>query len=306
MKQALCMGINDYPGTDCDLAQCLNDMHNMVHRLQRVGFNVVELSNEFVTAKNFVSYASNMIRLLSAGDEFVITYSGHGSYQLDLSGDEADGYDEVICLWDRDFTDDEFRQLLDTVPSGVKTTIILDSCFSGTATRAYLSGKVRKVRFRPPKAPLVPFFTCKKKFLKSSTMDEEQSMNHVLLSGCSDNQYSYETEGQGGAFTSALCTILDKAPQWGLTFEQFQVQMTRYLPSRSFPQNPQVEGSVENKCRLMPFFKETQQGGEEPDDGGPAEEEPTEDEEGNNSGGCSTAIAGFVGVVALILYILLR
>ena len=55
-------------------------------------------------------------RKLYEGPTLIIWYSGHGSYTYDLNGDEADGYDEVICCYNRNVTDDEIGAILQKIP----------------------------------------------------------------------------------------------------------------------------------------------------------------------------------------------
>jgi len=255
-KYAICMGINDYPGVQNDLSQCVNDMNKIATRLELVGFDASRLKDSDAVTSVLIAKVRSIAAKAKVGDEVVISYSGHGSYRRDLDGDELDigiKYDEVICLYDRDFSDDEFRNLLNEFKPGVKITVILDSCFSGTATRAMLYGKVRKVRFRPPKEPLIPFVGHKKPYLKA--LDEE-SMNHILLSGCSDSEYSYEDEN-GGVFTSLLCEIIDYYKQSAdpINFLEFAKDIASKLPSNEFPQSPQVEGPEKLKQNIMPFFQ---------------------------------------------------
>ena len=76
------------------------------------------------------------------GDRLVFHFSGHGSYTADVDGDENDGADELICLYDMDWDkpdsyllDDELRAWTAEVPEGVHLSVILDSCHSGTGTR---------------------------------------------------------------------------------------------------------------------------------------------------------------------------
>jgi hypothetical protein len=46
----------------------------------------------------------------------LIWYSGHGSYTYDVNGDEGDGQDEVICLYDGNLLDDEINVILQKIP----------------------------------------------------------------------------------------------------------------------------------------------------------------------------------------------
>ena len=50
-KRALCIGINDYPGTDSDLAGCLNDACDWTAILEQRGFSVQKLLDQQATAK---------------------------------------------------------------------------------------------------------------------------------------------------------------------------------------------------------------------------------------------------------------
>jgi len=84
-------------------------------------------------AREFSSMASRC----KAGDFFVFTFSGHGTQGEDSDGDEEDGMDEEICLFEQDGTynpmkDDEIAELLAEFSDGVKILVISDCCHSGT------------------------------------------------------------------------------------------------------------------------------------------------------------------------------
>lgn len=71
------------------------------------------------------------------GDYFVFFYAGHGNQSEDSDGDEADGWDEELCLALPDgtyvgFKDDRIAELLALIPDGVKIIVISDCCHSGT------------------------------------------------------------------------------------------------------------------------------------------------------------------------------
>jgi hypothetical protein len=171
----------------------------------------------------------------------VFFYSGHGSYALDLDGDETDGWDEVICLYDEDFLDDDFRKILNKIPTGVSMTIILDCCFGGTGTRFVSTDKFKK-KFRPPKGDIPKTAKRRKSFLA------DESMPEILLSACSDNEYSYEDEN-GGVFTRIAINILNSS--YPMTYVKFKEVIDKRLPTRDYPQTPQLEGSVANKGKTM-------------------------------------------------------
>src|SRR5262249_16457335 len=75
-------------------------------------------------------------------DRVLLHFSGHGSFTTDLDGDEDDGADELICLYDMDFDDpdtyfldDELRAWTEKLPARVQLVVVLDNCNSGTGTR---------------------------------------------------------------------------------------------------------------------------------------------------------------------------
>lgn len=94
--------------------------------------------NSGATAADFMADEKTW-PVLPGGSTLFWQYSGHGSYVRDLSGDEADGYDETIVPIDFQdkkvgmITDDELRVgLVSRVPSSCTLTALIDSCHSGT------------------------------------------------------------------------------------------------------------------------------------------------------------------------------
>ncbi|MGB1256529.1 MAG: hypothetical protein ACPG51_11745, partial [Thiolinea sp.] len=51
---------------------------------------------------------------------FLMTYSGHGGQIWDQSGDDPDGKDETLCLFDRQYRDDELNRQLARFTADVK------------------------------------------------------------------------------------------------------------------------------------------------------------------------------------------
>lgn len=138
-KFALCIGINDYPGTGSDLAGCVNDVRDWSALLQKKGFAVLQIIDKQATGKNIRSAIESPIGGAKSGDTVIIQYSGHGSYVPDENGDEPDGTDECICPYDINskgpITDDELFELYSSKKTGVKLLVISDSCHSGTVAK---------------------------------------------------------------------------------------------------------------------------------------------------------------------------
>jgi hypothetical protein len=169
-KYALCIGINNYPGTQNDLAGCVNDADDWNAELARRGFSVQRLIDRQATGKAMRAGIRNVLAGAQAGDLVVVQYSGHGSFVPDENGDEPDGADECLCPYDvrsrGPITDDELFDLYSARPEGVKLLMISDSCNSGTVSkfapitmppspRGSPDPRAR-VRFRPPRSTLNP------------------------------------------------------------------------------------------------------------------------------------------------------
>ena len=138
-KTALCIGINDYPGTQNDLRGCVNDANDWATALAGRGFTVSKLLDSQATKAAMVAAFQQLIGNAKSGDTVAITFSGHGTLAPDTSGDEIDGYDEALCPYDIQqgnvLLDDEIHQLFGKRPEGVRLILLSDSCHSGTVTR---------------------------------------------------------------------------------------------------------------------------------------------------------------------------
>jgi len=228
-KVALLFGINDYSGGDNDLNGCLNDLELAQSRLD--GFQIRKFKDSEVTKKRFKNELQYALDNAETGDIIYVHYSGHGTYVPDKNGDEIDGYDEALYLYDGELIDDETGEILQTVKDGVSVVLLLDSCFSGTATR--IKGKVR---FMPPSEPKEAHKRIKRIF--------HEDMKWIVISGCGENQTSADAYINGkyqGAFTYfAMSTLLTS-----YTYRQWHSKIREFLPSRTFEQAPTLEGPDE-------------------------------------------------------------
>jgi len=55
------------------------------------------------------------LREVFNGPTLVVWYSGHGSYVRDVHGDEEDGVDETLYLYDGNLVDDDINSILQTI-----------------------------------------------------------------------------------------------------------------------------------------------------------------------------------------------
>ena len=220
-------------------------------------------------------------------DQLVIQMSTHGSQILDREGDEVDDQkDEVICphdypsLWDSpncedaracqvllgqepkpQICDDDIAVFLRKIPKGVYTLVIVDACHSGSMNRSIMESKVKAKMIRPPVD------------LQSRWMDRDDvktrpfghkpgieirprdhanvhfiEQNHILLSGCRDDQTSADAmidSSYQGAMTWSLLDSLKKtgfmdggAPTW----LEVHDEMVSTLHDQGYSQVPQLTG----------------------------------------------------------------
>jgi hypothetical protein len=251
-KKALCIGINDYPGSGSDLSGCVNDANDWAAELSNRGFAVTTLLDGQAIMAAMTQAISGMIAAAQRGDTLVITYSGHGTWVPDSSGDEPDGRDEGLCPHDigrvGPLLDDEIRAMFAQRADGVRIILISDSCHSGSVSKgddSDLDAGAARARFLPLEAWMpaaeLPLARARPATVVSGL---RRTGGDLLLAGCLDTEYSWDTSFRGrpnGAFTYyALKTLRDKKPA---TYTAWYTMIRGYLPSNRLPQTPQILGS---------------------------------------------------------------
>jgi hypothetical protein len=265
-RKALCIGINDYPGTQLDLSGCVNDAKDWASALQSRGFTVQSQLDSQATKANMVSAISALVGGAQTGDSLVITYSGHGTYAPDTSGDEPDNLDEALCPYDikqgNALVDDEIHKLFAARKAGVTIVLISDSCHSGTVIRQAPrdpDAEGALPRFMPmgawlPEGQLPRGVTGRPLTMApiSNTLSPwagalSRAGNDLLLAGCQEgpNNFSYDASFAGrpnGAFTYYALKTLKRLPA-NATYADWHGAIRGYLPSANYPQTPQMMGS---------------------------------------------------------------
>lgn len=265
-KTALCIGINDYPGTGSDLRGCVNDANDWAHTLATRGFTVSKLLDSQATKAALVAGFEKLIVSAKAGDTVAITFSGHGTLAPDTSGDEIDGYDEALCPYDihqgKVLLDDEIHQLFGKRPAGVRLILISDSCHSGTVTRNAPTdpdaAEAPRIRYLPlanwmPEDQLPkgaggrPLTTLPVSQVFSPWSGVVSSAGDLLMAGCEEgpDHYSYDANFNNrpnGAFTYYALRALKTLPATA-TYRDWHAAIRRSLPSTNYPQKPQLVGT---------------------------------------------------------------
>jgi hypothetical protein len=136
------IGIN-YVGQQGQLSGCHNDVGNIKkYLIKEHGFNENEMlilmddgKHHPPTKRNIEDAFSRMTQYSKAGDVVFVHYSGHGGKVRDVSGDEADGFDETLIPVDfktagQIIDDDVLEILVKPMRAGVHCTVLMDCCHS--------------------------------------------------------------------------------------------------------------------------------------------------------------------------------
>lgn len=236
-KLGLCIGINNYPGTSNDLAGCVNDANDWSAELRKRGFAVDTLLDKQATKTNITNGMMGLLEKAKGDDVVVITYSGHGTWQADDDDDEPDGRDEALCPYDVSggpLLDDELYDIFSTRARGTRLVFLSDSCHSGSVAKLYPEPNIeRKIRFMSP----VYYQPSAEKLARLRAVEKTASRGRsrssaLLISGCADVEYSYDTSFGGrpnGAFTRVALDVLDATNP--ATYRDWFSAIKKRLPS---------------------------------------------------------------------------
>ncbi|MEV6491533.1 caspase family protein [Actinoplanes sp. NPDC051633] len=250
MKYALCIGINDYPGTGSDLSGCVNDANDWAEELTKRGFEIEMMLDAQATGAAMRDGMRRVLQRAGSGDTVVITYSGHGTWVRDDNGDEPDGRDEALVPYDiaanGPLLDDELYDILCDRARGVRPIMISDSCHSGTVAKFAPSTRTDadRVRFLPPGVFLSQEEAARAARMPRVTAGRPRHAA-LLMSGCTDVEFSYDAHFDGranGAFTYFALKALRELPD-GATYRDWGRAIAQSLPSQDYPQRPGVDGS---------------------------------------------------------------
>lgn len=258
-KKALCIGINDYPfGVDNDLKGCINDANDWAALLKNhFDFTDVKvMTDSQATKSEMIAGLKELLKGAKSGDVLVFTNASHGTYRADQTGDEP-LYDEALCPHDADSNlvlDDDLRGLFTDLKRGVRLTVILDSCHSGSGTRVKLD-EYRRRRFLSPEIRGGVALSSDElsRARRNREKYPESSMKEILLSGCKSNQTSADAfiagDYHGAMSYHAIKAIRDA--NYKVTYAELHRQLVGTLEEHNFDQTPQLEGKDANKRRQL-------------------------------------------------------
>lgn len=223
---AVVVGIDAYRSLP-KLTGAANDARDIAGALERLGAEVELLLDEEATRRTVTEAFRRQSGRAGPGDLFVFTYAGHGLQEDEaIPGDETDGKDETLVFAGFDWTgdaaaerlrDNEIGALLAEINPQSRALIVVDSCHSGTMTRAVdVRGASLTTRFggigRISKDPLSkPAAATKGKDLMSAP-------NVVFVAAARDDEQIPEVEIDGqmrGAVSWTVARALDGGKDFG-------------------------------------------------------------------------------------------
>jgi hypothetical protein len=244
-----------YNNWDGQLSGCINDAKAMQSIADSIGYSSSMLTDDQATSAAVLEAIGKAAQQLESGDILLLTYSGHGGQVPDVNGDEDDGQDETLVLYDRMLVDDELYQMWKQFKEGVRIFMLSDSCHSGTVAKVAQytqltahptlskdykpNGKVPKFRVIPADVARAAYTQHKDVYdsvqwaagKKRGVDDVSASL--ILISGCLDNQLSSDGDGNG-LFTANLLAVWNDGSFTG-NYSAFWQQILARMPGTQSP-----------------------------------------------------------------------
>jgi hypothetical protein len=217
------------------------------------GFECVKLFLTCQATLDTVTAAvESAAKALVPEDILLLTFACHGAFVRDTNGDETDGRDETLCLYDWELVDDQLYGLLSRFKPGVRVLVVSDSCHSGTVAQ-FIKHREQMRRFKSLSTdatenapPSVRALSAEEAWgVYQAHRDVYDSIQNaypqgrridigahvLLLSACQDWELAYEGKYQGkehGDFTAALLEVWNDGAFDG-NYLQFHEEIHRRL-----------------------------------------------------------------------------
>lgn len=206
---AVCAGLTRldpaaYDGWDGECPGCDIDARGLGKLCEKTCSHLTLLLNEQATKAGFEQAILAEAKDLVRGDLLIVTLSGHGGQVADTNGDEADGLDETVCLWDGQMVDDHVLEIITKLPPGLRVLLVTDTCHSEGNFRAFVRYAKKIVTLgalgqKPRTRPLV------RKIARG--WDGQL----IQLAACREAGVSHGDSTLGGTWTSALTAAFPTA-----------------------------------------------------------------------------------------------
>lgn len=256
-----------YGGWSGPLKACEADANDMQKIAQSQGYTkITKLLTAQGTRAAVINTLNSYATKLVKGDILFISYSGHGGQVPDYSGEEADNKDETWCLYDGQMTDDELKIQWNKFAKGVRIFVLSDSCHSGTVTRDAMMATAQNSPYGTPRAmptevALKTYRDNKVKYDAIQAAVQASGIQYLLasdvnpnvrlISGCQDNQLSYDGTFNG-LFTGNLLKAWNNGAFVG-NYAQFHSKIMTFMPSHQSPNHYIIGNTVSGFGQEKPF-----------------------------------------------------
>lgn len=246
--RALCVGIDSYATSP--LAGCVRDAQAWARALRGLSFDVTTVLDTEATRQRVLDALRRLVDSARPGEMLVFQYAGHGTQAEDLNGDEGDRYDEALVPIDYAsgalLLDDDLADVYRSLPDGATLTLFMDCCHSGTNSRfAPLDRTTPRGDERRRFLELTPDIEAAHRQFRARsgsarpTTPEESLPGVIHFAACLDNQYAYESSGQGH-FTRVATAALAAAVARRMTNEAFGNDLAAQVIAIGRPQTPRL------------------------------------------------------------------
>jgi metacaspase-1 len=299
-RHALIIAIASYPEPrrlGYSVLNADNDVPLIREALRRQGFaegDIRVLADADADRDGMLRALRDLVDRTRTGDIVVIHYSGHGHRITDDDGDELDGYDEILVPWgapasldggydgEKHIRDDEIAPILQELqrragPSG-NVLFILDSCFSGSATRGEYELPTRGMMqpLGPPRPVSAPGAGSVAALQGSGLIPPAMATRGtvgaardgmaplVVISAARHDEVAREVRAPDGTPVGALSlafsrAMADVAP--GATYRSLFARVAEQMAATVPLQTPQLEGDMDvavfsgNAVAQAPHFR---------------------------------------------------
>ena len=172
----------------------LNDSITVSVNHKKMGYKMIYLHN--TTPKHFKVWLQFVLEKTQS--DLTIFYTGHVCSIKDKSGDESDGYDEVMLFDSGYVVDDELAQYLAKYAHGQRIVLLTDCCHSGS---------IWDIQSQPSMKDIIP-------------------QNILSVSAAKDSQTAKQTrvkQRDQGIFTYFFWDLLEKEPD--LSVKQMEAKI---------------------------------------------------------------------------------
>lgn len=253
-NRVLIVGIADYPGSINDIDGPERDTELMQEIAKKIGFKdnqIKVLLNSNATRDNILGQFRHwLIEGVGKNDKVLFYFSGHGYQVADKNGDESDACDESLVPYESKLEymiiDDKINELISDVPSK-QMMIIIDSCFSGTATKLIditNNGKMLKSN-----AGCNDPENLKSISVVDDKETDETDRKYIAMSAAAQNEVARGAfqKGEGSLFTQGMYNIIKRSRN-PLSFKELRNKLAEHIKGVCAVSNwsthtPQIEGN---------------------------------------------------------------